>query len=66
MGEHIDDIPSGRHGINLRGNARNNPNIKDYNYAGRGNYCFFDGHVEAVPFGTLLNQTDDLWGRQSW
>ena len=48
MAEHIDDIPSGRHGINLRGNARSNPNSKDYNYAGRGNYCFFDGHVEPL------------------
>jgi prepilin-type processing-associated H-X9-DG protein len=48
MGENIDDIPSGRHGINMRSNARLNPNSRDYMNAGRGNYCFFDGHVEPL------------------
>jgi prepilin-type N-terminal cleavage/methylation domain-containing protein/prepilin-type processing-associated H-X9-DG protein len=30
------------------------------------NMAFFDGHVSAVPFSTLLEQQDDIWGRKSW
>jgi prepilin-type processing-associated H-X9-DG protein len=29
------------------------------------NMTFFDGHVESVPFSVLLEQRDDLWGRQT-
>ena len=54
MGFSNDDIPSGRHGINLRGNARSNPSSRDYNYAGRGNHLFFDGHVEPLAPKQLL------------
>ena len=50
----IDDIPSARHGINLRSNARLNPQSRDYNYAGRANYCFFDGHVEQLAPRQLI------------
>lgn len=51
----IDDTPSARHGINLRGNARLEPSSKDYNYAGRGSFCFFDGHVESLAPKQLLS-----------
>jgi prepilin-type processing-associated H-X9-DG protein len=54
MGFSNDDIPSGRHGVNMRDNARNNPTSKEYNYAGRGNHCFFDGHVESLAPRQLL------------
>jgi prepilin-type N-terminal cleavage/methylation domain-containing protein/prepilin-type processing-associated H-X9-DG protein len=54
MGQSGDDIPSGRHGINLRGNARLNPASRDYNYAGRGNHTFFDGHVEMLAPSELI------------
>jgi prepilin-type N-terminal cleavage/methylation domain-containing protein/prepilin-type processing-associated H-X9-DG protein len=50
----IDDIPTARHGINLKSNARLNPQSRDYNYAGRGNYCFFDGHVEQLAPSQLI------------
>ena len=50
----IDDIPTARHGINIRGNARNDPNTRDYDESGRGNYCFFDGHVETLAPKQLL------------
>jgi prepilin-type processing-associated H-X9-DG protein len=48
MGNHNDDIPSARHGIQLRGNARTNPNDRLYRNSGRGTYCFFDGHIEYL------------------
>jgi prepilin-type N-terminal cleavage/methylation domain-containing protein/prepilin-type processing-associated H-X9-DG protein len=54
MGFSNDDIPSGRHGVAMRENARINPTSKEYNYAGRGNYCFFDGHVESLAPKQLL------------
>ena len=48
------DIPTARHGIQVRGNARNDPLSKDYQNAGRGNFCFFDGHVESLAPKQLL------------
>ena len=54
MGSHIDDIPSARHGSNLSANVMRDPASKAYNYAGRGNHCFFDGHVEAIAPRRLL------------
>lgn len=52
---YIADTPSARHGINVRGNARLDPSSKEYNYAGRGNFCFFDGHVESLAPRQLLS-----------
>jgi prepilin-type N-terminal cleavage/methylation domain-containing protein/prepilin-type processing-associated H-X9-DG protein len=49
------DTPTARHGINIRSNARNDPMSRDYNYAGRGNHCFFDGHVEVLAPMQLLS-----------
>lgn len=50
----IDDIPSARHGTNLAVNALRDPTSKAYNQAGRGNHCFFDGHVESIAPRQLL------------
>ena len=54
MGSNNDDIPSARHGVRLRGNARTNPNMKEYRNSGLGNMCFFDGHVEPIPPNALI------------
>lgn len=54
MAQHIDDIPSARHGTNLAVNALRDPTSKAYNTAGRGNHCFFDGHVESIAPRQLL------------
>ena len=48
MGNSTDDIPSARHGIALKGNARTNPNNPHYRFSGRGSFCFFDGHIEYL------------------
>ena len=48
MGNHNDDIPSARHGVQLKGNARTNPMNPHYRFSGRGSYCFFDGHIEYL------------------
>ena len=52
---HIADNPSARHGVNLSSSARLNPQSRDYSYAGRGNYCFFDGHVASMSPQEILN-----------
>jgi len=51
------DTPTARHGISVRSNARMDPTSRDYNYAGRGNHCFFDGHVESLAPRQLLSGT---------
>ena len=54
MAQHIDDIPSARHGSGLSANVLRDPNSKAYQYAGRGNHGFFDGHVESLAPKQLL------------
>ena len=49
------DTPSARHGINVKSNARLDPMSRDYNISGRGNHCFFDGHVESLAPKQLLS-----------
>jgi len=49
------DTPTARHGVNIKSNARMDPMSRDYNYAGRGNHCFFDGHVESLAPSQLLS-----------
>jgi prepilin-type N-terminal cleavage/methylation domain-containing protein len=49
-----DDLPSARHGNNLSLNAMRDSSSRAYNYAGRGNHCFFDGHVESLAPRQLL------------
>jgi len=52
---HIADIPSARHGSNEALNALRDPDSKAYNYAGRGNFCFFDGHVALMSPKEILD-----------
>ena len=54
MGQNSDDIPSGRHGKNMKSSYRTAPTTAEYYSAGRGNYCFFDGHIESLPPGDLI------------
>ena len=54
-----DDVPSGRHGGQKALNAGRDqpPGSPGYNQwlkAGSGNFCFFDGHVEALAPGQIL------------
>jgi prepilin-type N-terminal cleavage/methylation domain-containing protein/prepilin-type processing-associated H-X9-DG protein len=42
------DNPSARHGKDVPIDARLNPQRREYNQGGRGNFCFFDGHVESM------------------
>jgi prepilin-type N-terminal cleavage/methylation domain-containing protein/prepilin-type processing-associated H-X9-DG protein len=55
MGRHPADIPSARHGSREALNALRDPNSKAYKYAGRGNMCFFDGHVASFAPWELLD-----------
>lgn len=57
-----DDTPSGRHAgqkyLNaLRTGNRNSPEYRAWKKAGRGNHCFFDGHVESLAPGQILDRT---------
>jgi prepilin-type N-terminal cleavage/methylation domain-containing protein/prepilin-type processing-associated H-X9-DG protein len=54
MGRSPDDVPSGRHAMGMRTDFRNNPNSPDYKSKGRGNFGFFDGHVESLSPGQVL------------
>jgi len=47
-GQAADDMPTARHGSNLAANVIRNPDNAAYKDAGRGNFCFFDGHVESL------------------
>jgi prepilin-type N-terminal cleavage/methylation domain-containing protein/prepilin-type processing-associated H-X9-DG protein len=56
-----DDTPTGRHGGQKALNAKRDqaPGSPGYNYwlkAGRGNHCFFDGHVESLAPGEILKR----------
>jgi prepilin-type N-terminal cleavage/methylation domain-containing protein/prepilin-type processing-associated H-X9-DG protein len=55
IGRSIDDIPSARHGSQEALNALRDPSSRGYLYAGRGNMCFFDGHVVQMQPGELLD-----------
>jgi prepilin-type N-terminal cleavage/methylation domain-containing protein/prepilin-type processing-associated H-X9-DG protein len=54
MGQSGDDIPSGRHGQGMKDAYRTNPNVPEYYTKGRGNHCFFDGHVESIAPADLI------------
>ena len=63
-----DDTPSGRHSgqrfINaMRIGNRNTAEYRAWKKAGRGNHCFFDGHVEMLAPGDILDKTTfpNLW-----
>jgi prepilin-type N-terminal cleavage/methylation domain-containing protein len=55
-----DDTPTGRHGglaaVNgVRDVNTSSPKYNQWLKAGSGNHCFFDGHVEALSPGQILN-----------
>jgi len=51
-----DDIPSGRHqGQKFLNTKRNINDRGGWRYAGRGNHVFFDGHVELLTPGEILD-----------
>jgi prepilin-type N-terminal cleavage/methylation domain-containing protein len=50
-----DDFPSGRHG-NDKGNEQG---TAGYVNSGKGNHCFFDGHVELIPVATIQSDAGD-------
>ena len=57
----MDDTPSGRHGNQKTLNAKRDqgPGTPGYNAwlkSGRGNHCFFDGHVEELAPGQILRR----------
>jgi prepilin-type N-terminal cleavage/methylation domain-containing protein len=51
-----DDMPTARHGANLAANAVRDPNSNIFKDAGRGNHCFFDGHIESINPRRLMNE----------
>jgi prepilin-type N-terminal cleavage/methylation domain-containing protein/prepilin-type processing-associated H-X9-DG protein len=55
IGRSIDDIPSARHGSQEALNALRDPSSRGYLYAGRGNFCYFDGHVVQLSPQELLD-----------
>jgi prepilin-type processing-associated H-X9-DG protein len=60
LGRNDDDTPGGRHGGQKALNAMRDLNANSEAYrtwlrAGSANYCFFDGHVEALAPGQILN-----------
>jgi prepilin-type N-terminal cleavage/methylation domain-containing protein/prepilin-type processing-associated H-X9-DG protein len=65
-GTSSDDVPSGRHGGGMRSEFRNRPTAPEYKSKGRGNFCFFDGHVESLAPGTLLSQQGKTYHRPLW
>ena len=54
ISQSTDDLPSARHGSNISLNAMRDPSSKAYNQSGRGNHCFFDGHVESLSPKQML------------
>ena len=62
IAKNLDDTPGGRHGGSKAANGlrdvnANSPAYLQWLKAGSANYCFFDGHVEALSPGQILNDT---------
>jgi len=55
-GQAADDMPTARHGSNLAANVLRNSDSNAYKDAGRGNFCYFDGHVESLSPRVLQDQ----------
>lgn len=52
---HPEDLPTGRHGSVRAGNRPRAFELRDYLESGRGNHCFFDGHVELLQPRWILD-----------
>jgi len=48
-----DDLPSARHGNDRALNAKRSTTYVGYKQNGRGNYCFFDGHIDLLAPGEV-------------
>jgi prepilin-type processing-associated H-X9-DG protein len=57
-----DDYPSARHGTSCARATGRETIGADYFYGGRGNHCFFDGHVESLAPTWIFNPDN----RQAW
>ena len=55
IGRSVDDLPSARHGSQEALNSLRDPMSRGYLLAGRGNMCFFDGHVVMMAPGELMD-----------
>ena len=60
-----DDTPTGRHGgqkfLNAMRTGNRTTNIyRGWLTAGRGNHCFFDGHVESIAPGSIINANTQI------
>ena len=57
------DMPTARHGSKEALNALRQPGSNAYMNAGRGNYCYFDGHVEQHSPRELMDTRNRKWHR---
>lgn len=57
------DMPTARHGSRAALNALRDPTSVGYQNAGRGNYCYFDGHVETHSPKELMDTRNRKWHR---
>ena len=57
------DMPTARHGSREALNALRDPLSKGYQNAGRGNHCFFDGHVESLSPKEMMATPNRVWHR---
>ena len=57
------DMPTARHGGREALNALRDPSSNGYLNAGRGNMCFFDGHVEMLSPRELMDTKNRVWHR---
>jgi prepilin-type N-terminal cleavage/methylation domain-containing protein/prepilin-type processing-associated H-X9-DG protein len=57
------DMPTARHGSKEALNALRQPGSNAYMNAGRGNFCYFDGHVESHSPRELMDAKNRKWHR---
>ena len=57
------DLPTARHGNRDALNALRDPQSVAYQNSGRGNFCYFDGHVESHSPKELMAPENRVWHR---
>jgi prepilin-type processing-associated H-X9-DG protein/prepilin-type N-terminal cleavage/methylation domain-containing protein len=57
------DLPTARHGNREALNALRDPTSVAYQNSGRGNFCYFDGHVESHSPKELIEDRNRKWHR---
>ena len=58
------DLPSGRHGSSRADQQGTSNNV--WMTAGRGNYCFFDGHIESLSPAQIINDVQQNPGNSRY